>query len=142
MIQRIQSLWLLLAAIVMFIGTRLPFAVAKNTESGQIEPVMVNEYLIAYLLAIFLSLGTLVIIFLFKRRSNQRRLIWLGILSSILFIVLMYFKVEEYRNIDNIHSASFKIGAAFPVLYIIFMTLAYSGVKRDDKLVKSVDRLR
>jgi peptidoglycan/LPS O-acetylase OafA/YrhL len=142
MIQRIQSLWLLLAAIVMFLAIKLPFAVAKSLESGATKNIIVDEYLIAFLIAILLCVGSLVIIFLFKRRSNQKRLIWLGILTSVLFIVLMYFNVGEYRTNDNTITASFSIGAVCPILYIIFMALAYAGVRRDEKLIRSVDRLR
>ena len=142
MIQRIQSLWLLLAAVAMFLALKLPFAVAKSLESGNTKDITVDEYLIAFLIAILLSVGSLVIIFLFKRRSNQKRLIWLGILTSVLFIVLMYFHVEEYKTNDNNITASFSIGAVFPIVYIIFMAMAYAGVRRDEKLIRSIERLR
>jgi hypothetical protein len=34
------------------------------------------------------------------------------------------------------------IGMVFPLLMIVFFALAQAGIKKDDKLVKSMDRLR
>ena len=134
MIQRIQSLWLLLAAVAMFLVIKLPFAIGQNA-MGQTTDITVDGSL-----AILLGVGALVIIFLFKKRSNQRRLIWLAILTSLLFIVLMYFQVEGVKT--NGQTTHFRAGAICPIIYIIFMIMAYSGIRRDEKLIKSVDRLR
>jgi peptidoglycan/LPS O-acetylase OafA/YrhL len=140
MIQRIQSLWLLLAAAAMIFALYVPFAMESNAH-GQTRPLLADDNLSTYLLGLLLSLSALIIIFLFRRRSNQKRLIWLSVLTCVLFMVLMYFQVEEIKNTEQ-HEAKFRIGAILPVVYIVLMGMAYSGIRKDEKLIKSVNRLR
>ena len=133
MIQRIQSLWLLLAAVVILLILKLPYA------SVEANSVFVPGNYILFLLTVLLSIGALVAIFLFKRRAKQKRLIWLSILVCILFIVLMYFQALEFMGDIK---GRFREGALLPVAYIILMAMAYAGVHKDEKLVRSVNRLR
>lgn len=144
MIQRIQSLWLLLAAAAIFFLFRLPFAGGRNPD-GSIRELYAAGNLLMFILAILLGLLALVTIFLFKNRPNQKRLIWLGILLDIVFIVMMYFQMENLKDAGQypgLTAQTFKAGAIFPVLYIILMVMAYNGIRNDEKLIKSVDRLR
>lgn len=141
MIQRIQSLWLLLAAVIMSLNLKFPFGGAINAEAKTVE-MYANEGMPLFILTIILSLGALVTIFFFKRRSTQKRLIVLGVLLSILMLVLMYFDVENLKNESTLTGQSFKIGVLFPVLYIILLIMAYAGIKKDEALIKSLNRLR
>ena len=141
MIQRIQSLWLLLAAITLFLLFKFPFAGAK-TQQGSLIELYAASSLMMFIVAILLGIASLVAIFLFKNRSSQKKLIWLGILLDIVLIVMMYYQMEGLKENTSLQGQTFKMGAIFPVLYIIFMIMAYSGIRRDEKLIKSVDRLR
>ena len=95
-----------------------------------------------FILAVLLILMPLVTIFLYKNRSTQKNLIWLGILLDIVFVVMMYFQVEDLKTANLQSNITFKLGAIFPVLYIILLVMAYNGIRKDQKLIKSVDRLR
>jgi peptidoglycan/LPS O-acetylase OafA/YrhL len=134
MIQRIQSLWLLLAAAAILLVLKFPIAALGE------QTYQTNDKLYLYILAVLLALLSFVTIFLFKKRSVQKQLIWIGILSSILFIILMYLPAKSF--IEANAGAGFTIGAVLPVIYIIFLILAYSGIRKDEKLIKSIDRLR
>ena len=141
MIQRIQSLWLLLAAASFFFVFKFPVA-GGQTQAGAISELYTASNLIMFIVAILLGIIALAAIFLFKNRSTQKSLIWLGILLDLVFIVIMYFQMEDLKSNPTLMKQTFKIGAIFPILYIILMVMAYSGIRKDEKLIKSVDRLR
>ena len=144
MIQRIQSLWLLLAAISIALLFKFPYYSAFIGTSTAPEELTAGKSLQLFILAVVLGVLSLVVIFLYKHRTNQKRLIWLGILAAVLFIALMYFKTEDLigANPNAISHETYKLGAIFPVLYIIFMIMAFTAIRKDEKLIKSVDRLR
>lgn len=139
MIQRIQSLWLLLAAVFMFLVFRLPYAGAVD-QDGTVMQLFASGNLGMFILAILLCLIPFITIFLFKKRPTQKNLIWLGILLAVVFIVMMYFQVEKATTVNT--RGEYKFGAIFPILYIVLLIMAYRGVRKDEKLIKSVDRLR
>ncbi|MES2648712.1 MAG: DUF4293 domain-containing protein [Bacteroidota bacterium] len=141
MIQRIQSLWLLLAAASFFFVFKFPVA-GGQTQAGAVSELFAASNLLMFIVAILLGIIALAAIFLFKNRSTQKSLVWLGILLDIVFIVIMYFQMENLKTDPTLVKQTFKIGAIFPILYIILMFMAYSGIRKDEKLIKSVDRLR
>lgn len=146
MIQRIQSLYLLLAAGA---GTATWFLnlwkarLSNNTESyfnAQSSFLVFVVYMIIVLLA-------LICIFLYKNRKLQFRLTVINILFSVGAIALQYFKVQEHANKlvasgTGIVSATYLPGAFLPVLILVFLYLAARGIYKDEKLIKSLDRLR
>lgn len=141
MIQRIQSLWLLLASATFFLVWKFPFA-GGLTSQGTITDLYAASSLLMFIVAILLGIIALVTIFLYKNRSSQKSLIWLGILLGLVFILLMYLQMEQLKADQSITKQKFKVGAVFPILYIVLMIMAYSGIRKDQKLIKSVDRLR
>jgi glucan phosphoethanolaminetransferase (alkaline phosphatase superfamily) len=146
MIQRIQSLYLLLAAAA---GTATWFlnlwkaTLSNNTVSyfnAQSSYLVFVVYMIIVLLA-------LICIFLYKNRKLQFRLTVVNILLAVAAIALQYFKVQDHANKlvasgVNIVSATYLPGAFLPVLILIFLYLAARGIYKDEKLIKSLDRLR
>ena len=138
MIQRIQSIFLLLNAIVMGINFKLPFATSSNTAQTLFADGLYNvndNHIILGLVGLSIVLS-LIIMFLFKNRKLQLKLslvsfIVIGALIGLL--VLDFSKFQEY---------TIGLGTGSPVCALIFSTLAYIYIKKDDKLVKSMDRLR
>src|SRR5687768_11459667 len=141
MIQRIQSIWLFLAAACAFISYLLTLFVGKladNTE--RIFPM--GEKLLLVVLLIGTGLLALVTIFLYKNRKLQFRLCILGIFLSIGIIALEYFFVESFKKENLIVSGTYQLGALLPIVMAVLFIFASRGIYRDEKLVKSVDRLR
>lgn len=141
MIQRIQSIWLLIVALTAFATYTL------KLYSGQLPDGTVRDFLLAdnfLLVILIIALGVLAIlcIFLFKNRKLQFRLSVLGVIFSIVFLFIEYLKVEEFKETNKILSGSYQIGALLPIIMIIFFILAARGIYKDEKLVKSLDRLR
>ena len=81
-------------------------------------------------------------IFLYKNRKLQFRLSVLGAVFSFAFLFLEYLKVEEFKQENSVVSGSYQLGALLPILMVVFFVLAARGIYKDEKLVRSLDRLR
>jgi 4-hydroxybenzoate polyprenyltransferase len=141
MIQRIQSVWLLLAGIAGVLAIRLPLWKA-TLQDKTVKIFSGPESLLLFAVMIIATLLAFVTIFLYKNRKLQMRLCIFGILLSIATILLEFFKVGNFRQPLNIFESSWQIGALLPILMIVFFMFAYSNIRKDEKLVKSLDRLR
>ena len=141
MIQRVQSLWLLVVAIAAFATYTLTLYVGKLADGALKVFQLADDFL---LVIIIITLGILAIInlFLFKNRKLQFKLSVLGVIFSIGFILLEYVRVENFKKDQMIQSGSYQIGALLPILMVVFFFLAARGIYKDEKLVKSMDRLR
>ena len=149
MIQRIQSLFLFLAAASAFALFAIPFAsVAEpmaNVESSIFADGVYNILDHIGTMVLFGLAGALVLvsIFLFNNRSLQmsiaRFAIIFNVIGFILAIVLFFNEKDGMGNAvpeDNI------LGISLPILFIVFSLLALRFINKDEKLVKSMDRLR
>lgn len=146
MIQRIQSLYLLLAAAAG-IGTWF-MNIWKATLNDGVTTYFnaQSNFLVFVVLMLIVGLA-LFCIFLFKNRKLQFRLTILNVVLSVAAIALQYFKVQDTANGfqaigKTITSASYLPGAFLPILIFIFLILAAKGIYKDEKLIKSLDRLR
>jgi hypothetical protein len=134
-----QSLWLLLAAACALLTYRFPFY-SGNTldQNNQLQParfVASFDILINILTAIIIVVSVITI-FLFKNRKRQLRLTIFALLVSILNIVLYFNKLNKF-----IHG-ELSLSCVFAFLIAIFLFVATRGIWRDEKLIKSLDRLR
>lgn len=147
MIQRIQTIYLLLSGLLTASLLQLTFAeLAVNGElyifsaqgifsGGKIEfdglPIMVFIGLI--------SLLHFIIIFMYKNRIRQIRLTVFTIILLVgllgLFFYFAYAGFEDAR-------VAFKIPVAFPLIAIILDYLAIRSIGKDEALVRSMDRIR
>jgi len=136
MIQRIQSLFLVIVAILTGI---LPFFFNLWIDVDGIEVFANNELLIsiAFYASAVLAIWSMV---QFKNRKSQ---FVINRLNMILNVFLLGFFVYRSLNLSGETSVSEKgIGMLIPVFSIIFLVLANRAIKKDEDLVKSVDRLR
>lgn len=141
MIQRIQSLWLIVAAAIAFATYKLTLYTGKAADGTQrIFDLANNFFMVIVIVAV--GLLALISIALFKKRKLQFRLAVFGVLLSIGFLFLEYLKVEQFKKDNAVVTGSYQIGALLPILLVILFWLAARGVYRDEKLVKSMDRLR
>lgn len=122
MIQRIQTLYLLIVAIIT---TIIPFYLGSKLIFG---------FLICSLLAI-------ISIFSYKKRQNQFVINRLNIGCNLILIVFII--LQNLQLIESKFIISESIFIKFlPIIIIIFLVLANKSIKKDDNLVKSSDRLR
>jgi protein-S-isoprenylcysteine O-methyltransferase Ste14 len=91
-----------------------------------------------------IALLTVFAIFQYKNRPFQIKLTNIGVLSSIVLIMGIFFfyipMIEKKISIVPDYSKAF--GIYLPLVALVFLIMANRAIKRDDKLVRSADRLR
>lgn len=136
MIQRIQTLYLLLTAGISA-GLIFVFHLWTNAEK---LPVFAKDNYLYLGLFIGSAVLSLISIFSFKNRKSQ---FMLGRLNIILNFILLGVFVYQSLNLSGEADVSEKgIGILLPIFSIVFLVLANKAIKKDEDLVKSVDRLR
>jgi len=156
MIQRIQTLFLLLVFLISLATFFFPIANFLSSPVYTIELGVfgIKEYTSydmvwpnTILLPIVLGLTGLVAfvtIFLYKRRMVQVRLIRFGLLLSIIYLALIFFyyvpELETLTQTDADYIS--EPGIYLPIVSVVFLILANRFIMKDEKLILSADRLR
>ncbi len=136
MIQRIQTIWLLLAAAASFGSLKLSFY------SGKKDTVLFEELtgstggFLLLILSVAVALLSVVSIFLFKNRKLQMRLALAGLVVQ-LAVLFFYFQQAATFTEGN-----YTLTSIFSFVIPVFLILAVMGIRKDEKLIKSMDRLR
>ena len=139
MIQRIQTVWLFLSALCAALTYKFPFYSGNILGKDNIQRY---ERLIAssnFLLLIFTAIligGSIVIVFLYKNRKQQ---LWLTIAAAAVAIINIIIYFSELKKFI---SGNMSLAAVLAFAIPVFLLLAASGIWKDEKLVKSLDRLR
>ena len=156
MIQRKQTLFLLLAVIasvVMFFFPLAHFIGEKDSIVLYVQKVysLVPDHQLSYGLTfllsllipnIFVILFSLIAVFLYKNRKLQMRIIQLNVFVEVLFIALFFFYDVNVLQTAAGSAPDYNIGAMMSPIAMVFLVLAYYGVRSDERLVRSADRLR
>lgn len=155
MLQRVQTLYLLCAAVLMACAFFMPLA----TFSGDNQEVVMRSYAFvspegesatpwpAILIGITAVL-LLANIFTFKRRWLQLRLCFSATVLTLGaqgFVAYYVWHASSNSVVTAApHVVAWKLGVAaiFPLAAFVFVLLAARGVIKDNRLVRSLDRLR
>lgn len=153
MIQRIQSIFLLLTTILMGATFVIP-SLEITSEGLKFSSILFNSLGIfdnsisyhAWGAAIFCALSAIVAflnIFLYKKRKLQIKLgLFTALLIAIYYVTAAFYVNAFLDKITSGYSLNIQLGIIFPVLALIFDLFAVSRIKKDEKLVKSLDRIR
>jgi len=155
MLQRIQSIYLLLATLTMFALFIFPM-VHDVPVNGHPETVMVTgvyetingkqnhiqTFLALEICTVIVGLLPLVIIFRFKNRAQQIALCYSTMLVIIGFSFWVSQMVKSSIHDSDLTMSNYGIGIILLSISIVFILLAQKAIQRDEKLVKSADRLR
>jgi uncharacterized membrane protein YagU involved in acid resistance len=139
MLQRIQTLWLFLASVCALLTLKFSFfsGIRAGANPGKpIEALLATSTIPIVVLTVGLAIGMLIVIFLYKNRKLQWRLVLVGILISILIIFLYYLETQNFQE------GHYSLSAIFSIAIPVLLFMAARGIRRDQKLVKSLDRLR
>lgn len=155
MIQRIQSIYLILASLAIF--ALFIFPIAHNVYIGAIpKTIKVTgiyedvagqmqrsvSFLALTIVTIVMGLIPLVILMLYKNRKQQMALCIGLVFVLIGFSLWLSQTVKSYVDMAHIRTENYGIGALLTSISIIFVLAAIRGIKNDEKLVRSADRLR
>jgi len=134
MIQRKQSIFLVLAALISTISAWL--GDLWKTVSGWVQAEDITILLVLFLLSALLSGAS---VFLFKNRKLQLRL---GGLNIILNLLLAGYLAYSLSNLPGGFNSEKGIGLLVPFISIVLLIFANRYIRKDEKLVKSVNRFR
>ena len=155
MIQRIQTIFLFAALALMVSMLLLPFAEIVGSDgaiytfsssgmslAGVEGGTQILNAIPLSILIVALGAILLVTIFLFRNRRLQMRLCTYSIILEFGLIGLGYFYFFlAFRDIE-VSNYSFSLPLIMPVLSIILIYLAYRGIRKDDILIRSIDKIR
>jgi hypothetical protein len=142
MLQRIQSIWLLLVAAFAAITFRFPFysgtrIMDLKTNAQAYDPLNATTTIWLSIITVLTGALGFIDIFLFGNRKLQLRLCYLGIFLSIILLVMYFLEISgRYTN------GSVTLWCIFYFAILGFYILAARGIWKDEKLIKSMDRLR
>ena len=137
MIQRKQSIYLFVAGLVSMLFAinlnklvEITLNFLSNPEKGST----------LFSLAFFFSAAlSFLAIIMFKNRKVQMALGWINIILNILLIGSFIFSLLNLPGGENPEKG---IWAIVPLISIVLLSIANRLIKKDDNLVKSVDRFR
>ncbi|HOY30980.1 MAG TPA: DUF4293 domain-containing protein [Bacteroidales bacterium] len=147
MIQRIQSLYLLLAVVAYVLLFFFPIAEfvhqdtvssfslleITNAKSNSTFPLMIVDGLLA--------ITCLVTIFLFKKRLLQIRITAVTLLVHMGFIAAVFYSADFVaKKLGTV--AAYQTGMYIALIPLVLIVLAYRAIRKDEKMVNSSDRLR
>jgi Domain of unknown function (DUF4293) len=138
MLQRMQSIWLLFAAVCGFLTFKFSFFSGNKTvdQTKSFEFLTASSAMLLLVLTVAVICGTCISIFLYKNRKLQLRIVLVALIVSFLNIYLYY------RETKNFVEGNYDLSAVISLAIPVFLLLALRGIYKDEKLVKSLDRLR
>jgi len=150
MIQRKQTIWLLLAALSILLTILIPYGIHTSTA---LETTTITESDLNAKSNVLLMIGSIVscvfsfvLIFLYHNRKLQMRLTLIGVLLAIAVLGLQLYDATQTalgnKIAIGIVGSKIYLGIAVPVICVFFLMLAYAGIKKDEKIIRDSDRLR
>lgn len=141
MIQRIQTLWFLLGAIFIAL---VPILAPISALSALPLPEYVSSVLIG--LVVLISVMTFIAIFRFKDRKGQKLLALMLVVDVLVLLGFrfgfLYATAGESAILEGANAQINATAFGLMLLAIFCFLLAKRGIEADEKLLKSVDRLR
>ena len=144
MLQRIQSVYIFIAILLVWlVAFLIPFWVNENSEVIYLKSLFRNEEMV-YMSIPFLFIGSGILSFVsllsFKNRTRQIISNRLNIVINFLLLGIIVYHLLSLPGETLVSEKG--IGVFIPLLVIVFLVLSNKAIIKDEKLVKSVDRLR
>jgi hypothetical protein len=138
-IQRIQSVYLLLVTILMAIYSFSDVVLVKTIAESFEKIRLYDLSLVAFILSLLVTLLSFVTILKFKSMKLQIALCSVNIMLVLTQLVVM---VVDALGLKTVQFDQFLLSNSLPLLSVVFLVLSISSIKRDMKLLSSYDRLR
>ncbi len=155
MLQRIQTVYLFLVFVFGLLYLLLPLAtlgVGHEVYTLKSYEVVAPERITAHVdvtffRAVFLTvlfahmILTVITTYKYKKRLLQLKLGNLNLLLLLILIVLSFFYIDAIKN-QIAAEVSYSVGLFFPFISIILILLANRGIRKDEALIRSINRVR
>lgn len=155
MLQRIQSVYLFLAGLVIFALFIFPlvhnvsFAAMPSTITvtgvyvqGSVQQMHVKPFTGLEIATVIVGLLPMVLIFLYSNRKRQIMLCYVYIFLLFGYTYWQTQVVKELLDVSTFKIGNFGIGVLLCPISIVLTLVAIKAIQRDEKLVRSADRLR
>ena len=144
MLQRIQTVYLVVAILLAGLASfLLPFWVDQNNEIVNLKSLLVSGDVIFVIVPIlFMVSGILSILTLLLFKNRTKQIIYNRLNIVVNFLLLGIIVYHQLKLPGGTIVSEKGIGVFIPLLVVVFLALANKAIIKDDKLVKSVDRLR
>lgn len=136
MIQRMQSVWLLVASMASFLTLKLSFYSGTLLSDNLYHALNGTQNLTVMIPTIAMGIVSLIAIFLFKNRSTQVKLCIVGILIDLLLVYLYFVHTKDFAT------GEYAITAILHLVIIAALVLAARGINKDEKLIRDSNRFR
>ncbi|MFT3825189.1 MAG: DUF4293 domain-containing protein [Chitinophagaceae bacterium] len=138
MLQRKQSIWLLLAAVAAFLTMNFSFFSGNQLVNGQstFQDVTARSNTFLLILTVATGLLSLISIFLYKNRKLQLRLTLVAVLVAIIDIVLFFLEAKKFTE------GRYTITCVLAFIIPVLLLLSARGIYKDEKLIRNINRLR
>ncbi len=151
MIQRIQTLYLLVASVLLACMLILPLSsLVEGTSvwnvfliSGQIPPAAPRGLMIA-LAAVYvlLAFADVLVIFMYKNRERQASWITGILLILVLSVILLLIFLYRLNSILPAALISYHAGLVFPLVSLVLLIMARKAIRKDQDIIDSLNRIR
>lgn len=141
MIQRIQTLWLLLSTLCAALVWIIPVYGGSGADQV-IREFSIRENLLMMFLVTLSAIIPFITIFFFRNRSIQKKLLIVNLLLALAVIAAEYFAANAFKKEFGIIQGNWQLSAILPFFIILFCIFAYRGILHDEKLLSAADRLR
>ena len=156
MIQRVQSIYLLLITILMSFLLARPYAelILKDGNSLVFNTLSIKKYTTSenyekykktmplFLLVVITGALCFVNIFFFQKRLLQIRICMISFILLMIILIIMFIYYSSARNVLDHSLHTFRLAVIFPIIAIIMNFLAYRAIHHDEMLVNSYNRIR
>ena len=136
MIQRIQTIWMFIAAAAVFLTLQFSFLSGTKITDNSFYSFTAKDNFILMVLTSALGTAILINIFLFKHRSVQFKICIIALLAECLIVFLYLKQSKQFSN------WTYDLWAVFHLVIFIALILAMRGIYKDNKLIKDSNRLR
>ena len=138
-IQRIQSVYLLIVSILMACYSFMDVVLVKTITESFEKLSLFDLSAISFILSVLVAVISFVTIFKYKALKLQIGLCYINILLILTQLSVM---VIGILNLTTVKFDQILMANCMPIISIIFMLLTIAAIKRDKKLLSGYDRLR
>lgn len=150
MLQRIQTLFLLLAAAAMLVASVTPLAffiyegdkVTLEAMGVYLDGTLNDSTWGHFALGMVSSVLSLITVFLYKQRMLQIRLSVFNVLLMIGFYLYFGFIIYKLLPMETLEFQKVGVGIIMPLIALILTILAIRNIGADEALIRSLNRLR
>jgi len=150
MIQRVQTIYLFIVGILMLLTAFLPVmevVEADGLSSHKLSLLSLGAYsflpaFVSPVLSVLAGVMAIIAVFFYKKRTLQMNFCsWILALTIVLYATVFYSYVTV-SGMDENTTYIPELAFLFPLLTIILACMAIAGIRKDQKIVSSLDRIR